>query len=193
MCLRGCRTRAGGGMCVLWEGAAQRCCCAAPILVGSDVLVPLPLLGMQCCMPCRCNSPCCRCFAAAQHTPEQCHSMLLRSMMRGTPADAVTHSGCCAATLQAPHESYSVFMLLGNDKLPIVVGLGHVNFYMCQVCARSLCSCPSGCNVREWDGRGGAVAAFTNACAAASTNRSMLGTHAWPCRWRAAQQWLHAS
>ncbi|PRW51010.1 Glycosyl transferase family 2 [Chlorella sorokiniana] len=32
----------------------------------------------------------------------------------------------------APHESYSVFMLLGNDKLPIVVGLGHVNFYMCQ-------------------------------------------------------------
>lgn len=35
--------------------------------------------------------------------------------------------------LQAPHESYSVFMLLGNDKLPIVVGLGHVNFYMCQV------------------------------------------------------------
>ena len=34
---------------------------------------------------------------------------------------------------QAPQESYSVFMLLGNDKLPIVVGLGHVNFYMCQV------------------------------------------------------------
>ncbi|KAI7842484.1 hypothetical protein COHA_003838 [Chlorella ohadii] len=32
----------------------------------------------------------------------------------------------------APQESYSVFMLLGNDKLPIVVGLGHVNFYMCQ-------------------------------------------------------------
>lgn len=45
---------------------------------------------------------------------------------------------CClsyapAALAQAPQESYSVFMLLGNDKLPIVVGLGHVNFYMCQV------------------------------------------------------------
>lgn len=26
-----------------------------------------------------------------------------------------------------------MFMLLGNDKLPTFAGLGHVNFYMCQV------------------------------------------------------------
>ena len=86
-----------------------------------------------------------------------------------------------------------MFMLLGNDKLPIVVGLGHVNFYMCQVGATFLCRRPSSCKVREWDSQGGAVAAFADAGAAASTSRSMLGTHAWPCRRHAAQQWLHGS
>lgn len=35
--------------------------------------------------------------------------------------------------VQAPQEGYSLFMLLGNDKLPTVAGIGHVNFYMCQV------------------------------------------------------------
>ena len=26
--------------------------------------------------------------------------------------------------------AYSLFMLLGNDKLPFLAGVGHVNFYM---------------------------------------------------------------
>ncbi|KAL4444085.1 hypothetical protein ABPG75_011822 [Micractinium tetrahymenae] len=34
--------------------------------------------------------------------------------------------------IQAPQEGYSLFMLLGNEKLPTFAGIGHVNFYMCQ-------------------------------------------------------------
>ncbi|KAI3427093.1 hypothetical protein D9Q98_007032 [Chlorella vulgaris] len=36
--------------------------------------------------------------------------------------------------LQVPREDpgYSLFLSLGNDKLPTFAGLGHVNFYMCQ-------------------------------------------------------------
>ena len=54
---------------MLCQGVALRCCCTAPILVGSDVLLPLLLLLRQCSMPCRCNSPllplfgCCSAYA----------------------------------------------------------------------------------------------------------------------------------
>ena len=34
--------------------------------------------------------------------------------------------------MQAPREGYSLFMSLGNDKLPTFAGLGHVSMYMCQ-------------------------------------------------------------
>ena len=77
-------------------------------------------------LPCACRSrprrapacSCCRC----------CHCWWL---LLGNPL--ALPFALLASHPQAPEESYSVFMLLGNDKLPLAAGLGHVNFYMCQV------------------------------------------------------------
>lgn len=35
-------------------------------------------------------------------------------------------------TLSAPTDTYSAFFALGNEKAPLVHGIGHVNFFMCQ-------------------------------------------------------------
>lgn len=62
-------------------------------------------------------------LTAGRQRPAQLRCMRLQQMWRpGRPRPP-----------QPPHEGYSLFMLLGNDKLPTFAGIGHVNFYMCQV------------------------------------------------------------
>jgi hypothetical protein len=78
------------------------------------------------------------------HTGGRCLSPQCPMLWGGACASAAAAAGAdpaappcprpcpCCSSLQAPREGYSLFMSLGNDKLPTFAGLGHVSMYMCQ-------------------------------------------------------------
>lgn len=93
--------------------------------------------------------------------------------------------------VRPPGPAYSLFMLLGNDKLPFIPGMGHVNFFMwcvlscvavlvCGACLgrrlarRGACCSPAGTSGCAWRTAGGnlvpgaGAAVLTAAAAAAS-------------------------